>query len=132
MLKSGSSWGSPITGEANLLRILSPISPFQSGSSIITEIVLILPAVFSFSLLFLRLMLDNIFLYLKLINNLLINKIPPYSLVFIVNVQYSVFNFNDTVILLKYKLIYLVKMYQLFFPVNIKQSYRVFSFCGVN
>lgn len=41
MVNNGSSCGKPNTGEANLLRILSPTSPFQSWSSIITAIVLI-------------------------------------------------------------------------------------------
>jgi hypothetical protein len=37
--KRGSSCGNPITGEANLFLILSPISPFHCWSSIITEIL---------------------------------------------------------------------------------------------
>jgi hypothetical protein len=42
----GSSCGNPITGEANLFLILSPISPFHCWSSIITEILLTFPVVF--------------------------------------------------------------------------------------
>jgi hypothetical protein len=42
----GSSCGNPITGEANLFLILSPISPFHCWSSIITEMLLTFPVVF--------------------------------------------------------------------------------------
>lgn len=40
MVKSGSSCGKPKAGDANLLRMLSPTSPFQSWSSIMTAMVL--------------------------------------------------------------------------------------------
>ena len=43
MLNNGSTCGKPSTGAANFLRKESPTSPFQSGSSIKIETLLIFP-----------------------------------------------------------------------------------------
>ena len=53
-MNNGSSCGSPKMGEAYFFRILSPTSPFQSLSSIITDIVFIAAEELSDSLSFLN------------------------------------------------------------------------------